>query len=231
MKILFFSILLSLSSIGVYAQSTEIVSTAINVSLSGKVFNKVSGEQLSDEEISELFKKYPNIILESSIDKYGRYTEYYFDPNDIRFQKFTKARSEDAQVGLNKSLPEFVFKSIDDEVISSENLKGSWILLRFDLFSRFANVSEIMDLDKQIKQLNAEISIVPIIVLADSEQNIKNSFSQYNWTFKLVGNGRNFHEKYNIIQFPTTLILDDSGRVYRYYFMGDKIDIDALIKR
>ncbi len=231
MKIFIITIILTLLTIELYSQSPEVITITNKGSLNGKVYNKVTGEKLSDEELVEVLQKHPNIIFEKVINEYGEISNFYFDPNNIKNDTGSRTiirRSAENQVKEGESFPDFIFKTIEKETIKSKNLKGTWILLRFELFARFTNKPLILDLSNQLKDLEEDYKIIPIICFADSEQNIKNELDIADLVFRLVADGSNFHEKYSIIKFPTTIIIDDQGRVYKYFFNNENIDFSGI---
>lgn len=231
MKKLVFTLIFFLIVLESYPQKSGDISTTYKNVLSGKVYDKATGKKLSNKELGKLLHKYPNIIFERIINEQGEYSKYYFDSNNIKHQDKTLIinRNKKNQIKITESFTDFIFTTIDKEILKSKDLKGSWIILRFELLTRFVRVPEILKLNSIVVELNKNHKIVPIVCFADSEQNIKSKFNQQDLLFKFVGDGGNFQEKYNIIQFPTTIILDTNGKVHKYFYANDKIDIENII--
>lgn len=178
--------------------------------------------------MKKITDKNPEIRFEHVINKYGKIDRYYYNPNNILTEFPNRDKSQ--QIKEGQLFPEFVFKTIDNEIIDSEKQRGKWVLIRFELFTRFMNKGSIEKLNNQINKLEESKDLISIICLADNKQNIKNEMALIDSNFKLVDGGRNFHEKFNIVGFPTTLLLDKQGRVYKYFYNRDEIDLEALFK-
>lgn len=222
MKALLFLLLVTFSY-NVFAQFT----TSTSIKVSGNVYNKQTGQQLTEEETNNLIKENPGIVFEHVYDKKGILEKLLFDPNNILTGSVV-LRKEENQVKSGELFPEFVFNTVDGEKIASKKLRDSWILLRFELFSKVINPEEITSLERQIVEFNLTDKLTAVILFADTEADIKKNFGTGGSIFKLVPDGRNFHEMYNIIKFPTTILIDKNRVVYKYYSRNEKIDFNKL---
>lgn len=220
MKTLLFLLLFTFSHT-VFAQITS----SSRVNISGNVYNKQTGQKLTEEETNNLIKEYPGIVFEREYNKYGLLEKLLFDPNNILTGK-VKLRNDANQIKSGELFPEFVFKTIDGEKVDSKNLQDSWVLLRFELLSQMINQEEISSLEKQIIEFNLTNKLTAIILLDDTKTNIEQNVKLIDSIFKIVADGRNFQEMYNIISFPTTILIDKTGVIHGYYFRNEKIDFN-----
>jgi peroxiredoxin len=222
MKTLLFLMLFTFSHT-VFAQITS----SSSVYISGNVYNKQTGQKLTEEETNNLIKEYPGIIFERVYDKYGSLEKLLFDPGNILTGK-VMFRNEENQIKPGELFPEFVFKTIDGEKVDSKNLQDSWVLLRFELLSIMINQEEITSLEKQIDEFKLENKLTAVILLNDTKTNIKQNVKPMDSVFKIVADGRNFHERFNITKFPTTILIDKNGVVHGYYYRNEQIDFSKL---
>lgn len=231
-KILFPLLVLSFANLANTQDNKILVNrimTNYNYEITDKVFDKLSGKKLKSSEVQQILIEHPNIALEPEIDKYGEVVKYYYDSQNI---KTISERNENLQTKAGEVFPEFVFKTIDGETIKSENLNGKYVLIRFEAFAlaRFFKKKEIEKLDFQILNLGYKSNIESIICFADSKENILKEINLGDTNFKLVADGKWFHEKFNIVHFPTTLLLDKEGKVINHYSSSDEIDLKTLLK-
>lgn len=203
------------------------ITTSSTVKISGNVYNKQSGHKLSEEETNMLLEKYPGIVFERVYNKYGTLEKLLYDPKNI-LNGNAMLRNEKNQIKPGELFPEFVFNTIDRKKIASKNLRGSWVLLRFELFSKLIDHDKIISLEKQIEEFNLSNKLTAVIIFADTNSDITQNMKSIGSVFKLIPDGRNFQEMYNIIEFPTTILLNKDGIVYKYYFRNEKIDFNDL---
>lgn len=202
-------------------------STMNSENLTNKVFNKKTGKKLSEPELAELFTKYPTIVLENFYDKYGKLEKAYFDPDNILVGRQV-TRNKDNQIKVGEVFPSFVLKTIEGDLLDKDLLLGNWIFIRFELLGRFLNKEDVQVLNQEIERIKAKKDIIGIICFADSNKealvNLNNEFQ----FLKIVPDGQNFHKKYSITSFPTSVLIDPDGKVAKYYFQGDKLDLELL---
>lgn len=222
--IVFLFIILSTSE--TFSQVTR--TTTSTSRISGKVYHKITNDKIRDKELNDIIQQHPGIVFEKVINKYGEIEKFLYDPDNILVGR-QRDRSEDKQIKIGELFPEFVFRTTNKEVIASKDLTDTWVLIRFELFAGMRNKNQLLKLDNQIKDLESNQKLVPIICFPDSEKKIRDEIDHDKSIFKLVGDARNFHEKFNIVTLPTTILLDQNLRVFGYFFNGDKIDLKALL--
>ena len=231
LSILFIIITLSEALPQETQKSTTIKVTQSRERVTGKIYNKLTGEKLDNDELFKIMQKNPYVVFEHVIDKYGKIERYYYDPNNTNTNN-TYSRNADNQTRPGETFPAFVFETIDGDIISSDKLKGSWVIIRFELFAdtRFFRKKEIEELDNQINGMGGNQNIVSIICFADYKDNVKTEIELGDSNFKLVGDGRWLNEKFNNIKYPTTLIVENQGRVVNYYYSINEIELNKILK-
>ncbi len=154
MRIIVIIFILQLASESV-SQTIRTVSrtTSGSVSISGKVYDQITGEKLKEKELNQIIKNNPNIVFDKSFDKYGNIDKYFYDPSNIKVGR-QRTRSEEKQTKIGETFPEFIFKTIKRVEINSNDLDGVWVLIRFELFAEMMNMHEIIDLENQFKIWN-----------------------------------------------------------------------------
>ena len=60
---------------------------------------------------------------------------------------------------------------------------------------------------------------------------MRKGFDLENSNFELVANGQNFIEKYGISRFPSTVLIDQDGKLIEKYFYSEDITLKEHIKK
>lgn len=211
-----------------YVKKTFTRTTTEKVDLT-KIYHKKTGEKIKKNEFKKLIKSKKKYILEKVIDENGNIEKYLYDPdNKAKLQK----RDISKRVRSGESFPNFNFETVDGENINLKHLNGQIVILRFELFAdnfRFKK-EEIVDLDNQINQLedNGE-KISPIIIFISPKNEVLKGFDIKDSNFNLVSDGMNFHERYLITVYPSTVILDKEGKLINYFSFSDEIVLKDII--
>ncbi|MCX6239205.1 MAG: redoxin domain-containing protein [Bacteroidia bacterium] len=188
-----------------------------------KVYYKETGLKISRTEFLKLSQENPRLYLEREIDAAGSVMRYLYDPgNPDGKGKHTL----NALVSENGAFPNFQLTTIDKKKIELTKLQGKLVILRFELEAnsfRFKK-NEIAELDKKINALKNKENIEAIIIFQCDEDEVRKGFDLNNSNFELVANGQNFIFKYDIHQFPSTLLIDQNGKlIEKYSDSGDII--------
>jgi peroxiredoxin len=232
MKSFFGACLITALSFNSFAQGIVKTGPYINRSQEiqvDKIINKLTGEIFTKEELKDVLTKYKKLKLKPNIDEFGILLNYIFDPNDPE----TTSSQNDFLTNVEKgnAFPNFIFKTIDDEVLNLQNLRGKTVILRFEMRSigfTFKQ-NEISDLDNQINSFgNGTEEFYPIIVFQTSKEEIKQGFNLKETNFKLVSDGWNYCLKYSISRYPTTIIIDKEGKLLEQYLFSDEIVLKDL---
>lgn len=194
-----------------------------------KLYNKKTGEKISNEEFLKLIRKNPNLPLERVYDNSGNVIKYLYDPENLN-STILKSSSNKTP-GNHEKFPNLIFTSIDGETIKLEDLRGKMVILRMEMQAdsfRFKK-HEIEELDKAINQTKRKSEIEAIIIFRTSKQEVKRGFDLKDSNFKLIPNGANYQDKLNIRTFPSTIIIDKEGRLIKVFKSSKTIDLLKLL--
>ena len=233
MKQAFFSLMFALFVHQINAQeqiskSFKIIEIDSNFNIS-KLYNKLTGKKISGKEFNEIVKNNPNLPLEKIYDKRGNISKYYYDPN---IKNSNHQDTDNKSIKIGEPFPDLIIKTVKNQEIKLSNLKGKLIILRFELFAdnfRFKK-HEIVDIDDQINESNRKSEIEAIIIFTTPKEEINRGFDLENSNFKLVANGRNYHNKLYINNYPSTIVIDKEGILIDIYTYPDEINILELLK-
>ena len=194
-----------------------------------KIYNKKTGKKIKKKKYITLKKNNPNLQLERIIGVNGEIVKYLLDlsiinnsPRNYRTKPIIKG----------ELFQNFIAKTINKRIIELNSQKGKVVILRFELEAnsfRFKK-KEIKQLDNLINKIKRKKEKVKaIIFFASNELDIKQGFDLQNSNFEIIPNSYNFQEKFSIIRFPTTIIIDKNGKLIDYYNYMDEINLTHLV--
>ena len=194
-----------------------------------KIYNRKTGKKIKKKKYIKLKKNNPNLQLERIIGVNGEIVKYLLDlsiinnsPRNYRTKPIIKG----------ELFPNFIAKTINKRIIELSRQRGKIVILRFELEAnsfRFKK-QEIKQIDNLINKINNKNEKVKaIIFFASNELDIKQGFDFQNSNFEIISNGYNFHEKFSITRFPTTIVIDKNGKLIDYYNYMDEINLTRLI--
>ena len=194
-----------------------------------KIYNKKTGKKIKKKKYITLKKNNPNLQLERIIGVNGEIVKYLLDlsiinnsPRNYRTKPIIKG----------ELFPNFIAKTINKRIIELNSQKGKVVILRFELEAnsfRFKK-KEIKQLDNLINKIKRKKEKVKaIIFFASNELDIKQGFDLQNSNFEIIPNSYNFQEKFSIIRFPTTIIIDKNGKLIDYYNYIDEINLTHMV--
>lgn len=89
---------------------------------------------------------------------------------------------------------------------------------------------EIKQIDNLINNIeNKYEKIKAVIFFASSELDIEKGFDLQASNFERIPNALHFHDKFAITRFPTTIIIDQTGKLVDYYRNIDDINLSKLL--
>ena len=235
MRIYFITLLLLFLNVKSYSQEGYITKKFTTTSIEKidftKIYDKNTGERIKEKKFRKIIKDLKNYNLEQIIDENGNVEKYIFDSNN-KDQLMSHERSQ--RVNPKEFFPGFNIKTINNENISLKDLKGKIVIIRFELFAdnfRFKK-HEIVDLDNQINQIeNKESNIKAIILFTTPKNEVLKGFDIKGSNFNLVANGMNFHQKYLITRYPTTIVIDKEGKLIDYFSNSDEIILKDFLNK
>jgi len=186
-----------------------------------KIYYKKTGEKIKEKEFVKLVKNNPNLQIENIIGIDGEIEKYL-----VFFEKKKK------KIIKGDLFPNFIAKTIENKRIELKNYERKIIILRFELEAntfRFKK-EEIKQIDLLINKIEKkEEKIKSIIFFASNELDIEEGFDLQNSNFELIPNSLNFHQKFSITKFPTTIIIDKNGKLVDYFTCMEDINLNKLI--
>lgn len=196
----------------------------------GKVYYKDSGLKISKSEFLKISQENPKMYFEREIDEEGNVIRYIYDPGNQNGRANGTLKDT---VFKNVAFPDFKLTTIDNKKIALKNLHGKLVILRFELEAnsfRFKK-QEIEELDKKINALNNKADVEAIIIFQCTEDEVRKGFNLSDSNFGLVANGRNFIFKYDIHQFPSTLLIDQNGKLIENYVYSEDIILEKHLNK
>ncbi len=194
-----------------------------------KVYNKATGAKVSERDYRKILEENPRLYLEREIDEEGNVIRYLYDPNKPTVSDKPNLMTNIPEKG---SVPNFKLTAIDGKKIELANLQGKLVILRFEQGAgdlRFKK-NEIADLDKKINSLKNKENVEAIILFECPEEEVRKGFDLKDSNFKLIADGRNFSFKYDVHFYPTTLLIDQNGKLIKVYFNSEDINLEEYIK-
>ena len=191
---------------------------------------KETGLKVSKSEFLKLIQENPKIYFEREVDAEGNVIRYLYNPSN---QNRSGNEILNANVSEKVAFPNFKLTTIDKKKIELKNLIGKLVILRFELEAnsfRFKK-QEIEELDKQINLLSNKDDIEAIIIFGCTEDEVRKGFNLTSSNFELVANGQNFIFKYDIHSFPSTLLIDQNGKLIENYSDSKSIIIEEHINK
>ena len=189
-----------------------------------KVYYKQTGEKMPLSEFRRITQG--RVYFEREIDEEGHVIRYFYDPNNQK-DRIWNTLPEKALV------PNFKLTTIDNKRIELKKLTGKLVILRFELEAnsfRF-NKQEIAALDKKINALSNKNDVEAIIIFSCGEDEVRKGFDIANSNFKLVAGGENFIIKYDIHRFPTTLLIDQEGKLIENLSNPESVVLEDYLKK
>lgn len=226
------TIFIVLLFIGNFTYSQQVKQTIILKKIEPKIiydnlFNLETGEKISKKEFELLVKTNGNIKIETFYDKYGTVEKRYYNPKPAEGERRNSINKKPEK---GESFPDFIFETIDNKKIELDNFKGKLVIISFGLINDnvLANKREIIEIDSKIKASNRSAEIESILLFRESKEEIMNVFDLNSTNFKIIPNGEGFINKWNILRFPTTIIIDKDGK-FRNNFQWYEINISELL--
>lgn len=183
---------------------------------------------MTGEQLMELLKVRPGLQLEPIYNVYGEVERYYYDPLDPF--KEVPDRDPELRPKAGEPFPEFIFRPEGEKEIGSKALKGSWVIITFYPPLQYMKETFWEDLYGQLDSLPLEVKSSTFALFSDDEPNLKEKFGKWEGEIKLVQNARNFFQIYNIIEHPTTFLLDPEGKVVKLFYNNEAIVLGKYIK-
>lgn len=219
---LFFAILLSQAS-SVLAQ------TAVSRVLVGR---KVATERIDDDaviydstgrrmklaEFAQLNRAEPGgHRLIPTYNEYGKPGFYFYRPatkEELETRRFMD-RNPELSPKVGQPMQPFVMQGTDGKAYRLTDLAGKNVVLTFwvTLQSPGINGFQIERMTRQIKPYLEAGNLISLGVTSDMPDELATLSEVKTLPFVAVGDGRGFAVRYNVVMFPTAIVIDKTGTV------------------
>lgn len=212
----------------------------LTLNLEGTAINAAINDKNSYAALSTALGKYPflqndefknlfilNGLLEISKDPYftqnnilsilkdiqsnSKYPEQKVIANNIITKITTK------KFGAGSIAPNFSLKDKNNEVVELQSFKGKPIYINFWTTWSIPSQKEMKILETLYKKYKNKVEFISIC--ADNDYKKMTNFLQknptYNWTFLHIGNDKRILEEYNVVTYPTYILIDDNLKILK----------------
>tara|TARA_B100000809_G_scaffold47690_1_gene42370 strand:+ start:29843 stop:31300 length:1458 start_codon:yes stop_codon:yes gene_type:complete len=119
--------------------------------------------------------------------------------------------------GSGSEAPQFNLKNINKELITLNQFEGKPVYINF--WTNWSIPSQIEMKIMEVLHKKYKNKIHFISICADNDFNKMSSFlsknPEYNWTFLHLGNNRKTLANYNVITYPTYILIDEHQTIYK----------------
>ena len=141
-------------------------------------------------------------------------------------QKLTAIDSEWQACVINAKVPSFRLFSIKDELLDSAGLKGKILMINFWFTACAPCVAELPGLNRLVREY-ADKNVIFIGFTFEDKHKIVNDFlPEHPFDFKIVPDAGGMEKPFGVDDYPTTFIIDASGKVRRAW-SGGKVGPEA----
>ncbi|SFZ95190.1 Peroxiredoxin [Flaviramulus basaltis] len=227
--ILFFTVLMTFGQDKIIAR--KFTTSRVEKIDFSKIYNKKTGEKIKKKDFIKMVENNPNLQLEEIIGVDGEIEKYL-----VNLSKQNNGLINNRKNAILKGelFPNFIAKTINKRKIELNKLRGKIVILRFELEAnsfRFKK-QEIKQIDNLINKIkNKSEKIKAIIFFASNESDVKQGFDLTDSNFELIPNSLNFQEKFSITRFPTTIVIDENGKLFDYYEFIDDMNLNKIITK
>jgi hypothetical protein len=181
--------------------------TSEHADLSGKLYDKLSGELLSDDDIQKLRAETPNFRYEPVYDISGKVEKFLFDPLDP--QKVIR-RNPELQPKKGEKFPDFIFETVKGKEITNSSLHGKWAILYFKNSIQTLNKPQFDKLISDMNQVSDRFDLAGLAIFAYDEAIEPLFENQY---LDGVKKGNGFFQRFHLISMPTVFLLNPEGTI------------------
>lgn len=182
-----------------------------------KDFKGVSKTGKPIEKLIFLKRVLEKSVLPSTID--GKYQLIKVD--SIEYKSKIELFRQDAKTALKyfnlewDPIPEFEFKTINDELLNSNELKGKFVVLKTWFINCAPCVAEVPELNKFVKKYENE-NVVFISLALDEREKLIEFQNKKEWNYKVVANSREYIEdKLGLGSYPTHILINPKGNIVK----------------
>lgn len=223
------ALILVVNSINVYAQMTFKVDN-------GKIFT--SKDSLNKKTTQKFTLPDGKIITEEKIDSIGRAwggfnmrrdlskspPEIFLEPRNPNFASTQqKVESDYRTKWLGALAPEFVLKDINDNQVILSSLKECVVVLNFWFTKCTPCIKEMPALNNVVQKFDKS-KVKFLAIGLDSKEEMSEFLQRNIFNYQILPNGKKETKQFEIISWPTHMVVDKSGKITFLKIGGENIE-------
>lgn len=126
-----------------------------------------------------------------------------------------------------KEITHFTFKDMKGKLYTTTDLKGKVVVLNFWFASCKPCIEEVDEFDFLVNKYK-DSNVVFLSPTFENAEVSKKFMDKYNLTTIVIPNQKEYTKALNLIYYPTNLVLDKDGFIYKSY-SGSTPDIDKVL--
>jgi peroxiredoxin len=138
--------------------------------------------------------------------------------------KLSKAEREEALAKLPKPSESLYFKTgealkrfkaqdVNNQLFDLKELSGKVVVLSFWQLNHMATMQEIPNLNELADTYKNDPNVVFLAVPADDPNDVKEFLANTIFKYHVIDNGKSISSKFNIETYPTSVVIDKTGKV------------------
>jgi hypothetical protein len=190
------------------------------------VVNIKTGQKLKEKEVFEVIKSNPEFCFAPEIDKRGNILYFKYDPDKtdwyIKRKTVNQQKTGDYFYG-------FEYKTFGNKRINNEKYLGNDLIIRFEMNPEgpFFKLASFVQLSENIQQAKKKINAIVLFSNQVEKPQLANFAEQFKM-FEIVNDGYLFHDKYNIMVYPTTIYIDKNGKIVEIAEGSEALDFSKF---
>ncbi len=190
------------------------------------VYDSATMELIPYKVVSEMIRKNPNLGLKPNYNRYGDLDSYIYEPHR---GSSNSDRDPHLRDPIGQRLKEFVFKDLKNKQYSLTELRGKKVIVHFEMITnpRILDTLAFQLRAQLFNDLMANQQHMAFVLFIDGPGLITKNLAVEHFKFPLIPDSQNFGVRYHIVQFPTTILIDQNGRVVNYL---EKTQIDKWLE-
>lgn len=140
---------------------------------------------------------------------------------DIEQEKIAKLISSNSNSDIiGKDTPDFNMEDIHGNQISKANTKGKIVVLNFWFAACKPCIEEIPELNQVYEKYKNNPNVIFASITFDDRKKVDAFLKKHPMKYPIVSNARKTHKLFNILGYPTNIVIDKDGKYYSYLSSG-----------
>jgi len=185
-------------------------------------FTLPDGKIITEEKVDSIGRAWGGFNMRRDLTKNP--PEIFLEPRDPNFTSAQeKIEGEYRKKWLGALAPEFMLKDMNDNQVNLASLKGEVVVLNFWFTNCAPCIKEMPDLNKIVQKFdNSKVRFLAIGL--DSKQEISNFLQKHMFNYQILYNAKKETKEFEIIAWPTHIVVDKSGKITFLKIGGDNIE-------